>query len=203
MDMMDARDMRRDVTVEVAQVPGAVHFIVVGTRHAVVDVTDEGALAGVDVRGLGRALRLDPAFGPQGANVDFSSIDSGGKIHLRTYEKGVEDETLACGTGSVAAAVLYAHQGRGGSPRTVVQRSGEELFVTFALRPDGAGDVQPWMSLPAPKPATITVASSMMRAWSSSQSREKRSVESASTVISIFSPTVVSASSGISCSFAI
>ena len=64
-----------------------------------------------------------------------------GCIHLRTYEKGVEAQTHACGTGSIAAAVLYAHTAGGAEERTVVQRSGDILKVGFASAPDGATGV--------------------------------------------------------------
>lgn len=141
MEMMDAREMRLDVPVRVANRTGTVHFMVVGTRHAVVPVEDAARLTANEIEELGRLLRWDPAFAPAGANVNFVSIDEGGRIHIRTYEKGVEAETHACGTGSVAAAVVFAHQGRCASPAVVVQRSGDELGVRFELRPTGATGV--------------------------------------------------------------
>jgi len=141
VSMMDAADMFLDVPVEVASLPGRVHFMVVGTRHAVVQMDSVTSLTHDDIMGLGSALRHDPAFAPQGANVNFSSVGDDGNIHLRTYEKGVEAETHACGTGSIAAAVLYAHTSGGGDERTVVQRSGDVLQVTFTRAPHGATGV--------------------------------------------------------------
>lgn len=141
LNMMDARAMRLNVPVEVAQVPGEVHFMIVGTRHVVVLMDDAGRLTRGDIMQLGRSLRHHPAFGPEGANVNFASTASDGRIHLRTYEKGVEAETHACGTGSIASAVLYAHTGGPNSPRTVVQRSGDELKVSFELSDSGATGV--------------------------------------------------------------
>ena len=141
MKMMDAVSMRLNVSVEVAQVPGVVHFMTVGTRHVVVMLNDVTELTGNDITGLGRSLRHDPAFGPQGANVNFASVDASGRIRLRTYEKGVEAETYACGTGSIAASVLYAQTGGPETPRTVIQRSGDELLVSFVLCADGANNV--------------------------------------------------------------
>jgi len=138
MSMMDAGEMCLDVPVEVASLPGRVHFMVVGTRHAVVQMDSVTSLTPDDIMVLGRALRNDPAFAPHGANVNFSSEAADGDIHLRTYEKGVEAETHACGTGSIAAAVLYAHTAQGASERTVVQRSGDILQVAFTPAPDGA-----------------------------------------------------------------
>lgn len=141
VDMMDAREMRRDIPVRVAQAEKIVHFMIVGTRHAVVFVDEARDLTGSEIEELGRAIRYDAAFAPIGANVNFASVDDEGMVYLRTYEKGVEAETHACGTGSVAAAVLLAHNGRLNSPATVVQHSGDALEVTFELSDGGAKNV--------------------------------------------------------------
>src|SRR5207237_468442 len=77
----------------------------VGVPHLVVLVQD---LSRVDVETRGRALRSSPCVGPAGANVNFLSRDGGGTWRMRTYERGVEAETLACGTGAVAAACALA-----------------------------------------------------------------------------------------------
>jgi diaminopimelate epimerase len=140
-DMMDAREMRRDIRVWVAQAEKIVHFMIVGTRHAVVFVEEARDLTSIEIEELGRAIRHDAAFAPVGANVNFASVDEGGTVYLRTFEKGVEAETHGCGTGSVAAAVLLAHLGRLTSPVTVVQHSGDALEVSFALTPAGATSV--------------------------------------------------------------
>jgi diaminopimelate epimerase len=139
--MMDARSLRTDIPVRVAQEQKIVHFMTVGTRHAVLIVDEARELTASDVTRLGRAVRNDPAFGPIGANVNFASVDDKGTVHLRTYEKGVEAETHACGTGSVASAVILAHRGLLQSPATVLQHSGDELIVSFDLAPDGAKNV--------------------------------------------------------------
>lgn len=140
-DMMDGRELRLDIPVRVAQMEKIVHFMIVGTRHAVLLVDDARDLTESDIIELGRAIRNDPAFAPIGANVNFASVDEGGMVHLRTYEKGVEAETHACGTGSVASAVVLAHKGRLQSPATVLQHSGDQLNVTFELSPEGARNV--------------------------------------------------------------
>ena len=77
-------------------------FLDTGTRHFVtfVDSVDP-----VDVEGLGRAIRHLPEFGPVGVNVNFVEIIAPGEIAVRTFEKGVEAETLACGTGITASAI--------------------------------------------------------------------------------------------------
>jgi diaminopimelate epimerase len=142
MSMMDAKGMRRSVATKVAPRGADIHFMVVGTRHVVVPMDDVTTLTADDVMQFGRALRYDPAFGPEGANVNFASLAPDGRMHLRTYEKGIEGETLACGTGSVASAVIFAHDGRVKSPVRVVQHSGDELLISFEPGPNGAGRVR-------------------------------------------------------------
>ena len=141
VNLMDAKEMRRDITAEVAQKEEKIHFMIVGTRHALVLVDDARALTGEDVVQMGRQVRYHEAFAPIGANVNFISRGDDNKIHLRTYEKGIEAETHACGTGSVASAVLLAHLGRVQSPVTVVQSGGEEFRVSFDLKTHGATNV--------------------------------------------------------------
>ena len=141
MRMMDAAKMRRNVETKVRAPLGATHFMTVGTRHAVIPVEDAAAMTSEQVFEWGRAFRHDPAFAPEGANVNFASIGRDGRIYLRTYEKGVEAETFACGTGSVAASVWFAHEGKLSSPTRIVQHSGDELTATFELAPTGAVNV--------------------------------------------------------------
>jgi len=102
-------------------------FVVAGVPHVVVPVS---RLASYPVERVGAELRRDPALGPDGANVNFIETDASGRVHVRTFERGVESETLACGTGAVAVA--YA-AGRGaGETVIVVPRSGLPLSVTLA-----------------------------------------------------------------------
>ena len=77
-------------------------FVDTGTRHFVRFVPDAEA---VDVEAEGRRARWDPVFAPVGANANFVSVDPDGTLRVRTFEKGVEGETLACGTGITAAAI--------------------------------------------------------------------------------------------------
>ena len=102
-----------------------------GTEHAVLFVDD---VLEVDVPGIGPALRHDPAFEPTGANVDFVEVAGPSRLVVRTFEKGVEAETLACGTGAVASAVVAHHAGHVGE-RVEVQMPGGTLVV--GLGPDG------------------------------------------------------------------
>ncbi|HZE22001.1 MAG TPA: diaminopimelate epimerase, partial [Desulfobaccales bacterium] len=83
------------------------------------------------VTGWGRAVRFHPLFAPAGTNVNFVHYDGPHDLKIRTYERGVEDETLACGTGAVAAALLAARLGQTSSPVAVHTRGGEVLMVYF------------------------------------------------------------------------
>ena len=107
-------------------------FLNTGVPHYV-EFTEE--LDGVDVKGLGRMIRHDTARFPQGTNVNFAEIAGEGEIRMRTYERGVENETLACGTGATAAAIItnYALQHETTKYRITVP--GGELHVRFSHEP--------------------------------------------------------------------
>jgi diaminopimelate epimerase len=109
-----------------------------GVPHAVVEVDD---LDGCDVVGLGAALRHHEAFAPAGTNADFIRIDDPQSLSVRTYERGVEAETLACGTGIVACALVAARLGRVTPPVRVAAASGDVLTVEFRLTADSAEEV--------------------------------------------------------------
>ena len=83
------------------------YFLNTGTRHFVKFVDD---VEQVDVDAEGKTLRWDPAFAPIGTNVNFVHVAPDG-LHVRTFEKGVEGETLACGTGLTACALVAHHAG--------------------------------------------------------------------------------------------
>jgi len=97
----------------------------------------------IDLPGRGRALRYDPRLGPAGANVNFvaASAVAGEPWLIRTYERGVEGETLACGTGTVAAAVALAAQGETELPARFRSRGGQELDVRASRSGCVASDV--------------------------------------------------------------
>jgi len=84
---------------------------------------------------LGRAIRSHPRFAPAGANVNFIQARPDGAIAIRTFERGVEGETLACGTGAVAAALAATLAGAARPPVRLITRSGETLRVTFTGDP--------------------------------------------------------------------
>src|SRR5205085_653021 len=110
--------------------------------HLVVRVEDVDA---VDVATRGRLLRAHPSLGPDGANVNFVSPGEGEGLWLiRTYERGVEAETLACGTGTVAAALALAGRGEIRLPVTFQSRGGPRLVVRAQLEGTRVTDV--WLA---------------------------------------------------------
>lgn len=115
----------------------------VGVPHLVVLVDDVDQ---VDLPARGRALRFDPALGPAGANVNIlSPTQSASEWRMRTYERGVEGETLACGTGSVAAACAIQEWGLGPLPLVILTPNGRRMDVRAQRLPDGRYD-DVWLS---------------------------------------------------------
>lgn len=104
------------------------HSVNTGVPHAVEFVED---LEGCPVVEEGRFIRFHERFQPAGTNVNFVRPLDRSRLALRTYERGVEEETLACGTGAVAAALISAELNLVGSPVDVLTRSGEVLRISF------------------------------------------------------------------------
>jgi len=115
-----------------------VSSIVVGVPHVVTWVTDPEA---TPVFELGRAIRYHERYAPAGTNANFVQQLDNGAFAIRTYERGVEDETLACGTGSVAAALIAATKGMAASPAELHTRGGETLNIYFEKSEDGFQNV--------------------------------------------------------------
>jgi diaminopimelate epimerase len=107
-----------------------VHSLNTGVPHAVTFVTD---LASVPVVAWGGAIRRHPRFAPAGTNANFAQVMDDGSLSIRTYERGVEEETLACGTGVVASALIYHLRSQVPSPIAVHVRGGDVLEVGFEL----------------------------------------------------------------------
>ena len=113
-----------------------VHFLNTGVPHAVVPLKD---ISNINVDLLGRSLRFNKAFGPAGANVNFIKL-SGAGLTIRTYERGVEAETLACGTGITASAIALGLEKGLACPVSVTALSGESFKVWFKSGPRGSVD---------------------------------------------------------------
>jgi len=138
LDMTEPHSERLAVRVETSRGPLDVHSLNTGVPHVVLPWDD---LDAAPVRELGRELRNHAAFAPQGTNVNFVRATGPSAIAVRTYERGVEDETLACGTGSVASAILMARLGHVTPPVAVSVRSGSILEVHFAIAGEQATGV--------------------------------------------------------------
>ncbi len=103
-----------------------VDFVNTGVPHVVVRVAD---LKNMNVGELGKRLREHEKFAPEGTNANFVKVEEDGTLSIRTYERGVEAETLACGTGAVAAALVAARNGWSGLPVTVHCAGGYDLGI--------------------------------------------------------------------------
>jgi diaminopimelate epimerase len=106
----------------------AVHSINTGVPHAIVFVED---LEAIDLRGDGATLRFHERFAPSGTNANFVQVLGLGRLSIRTYERGVENETLACGTGTVACALIHHCLHGAPSPIAVTVRGGDTLEIGF------------------------------------------------------------------------
>ncbi len=126
--LTDPKDIRRDLCVSIDKRMYKLSFVNTGVPHAVYFVDD---IDKVDVNHLGSRIRHHPDFLPAGTNADFVKVAGPALIKVRTYERGVEGETLACGTGSVASALMAAKTEKMTSPVTVHTQGGERLKVHF------------------------------------------------------------------------
>ena len=128
IDLQPVRDIRPSYEA-LERKPGErrIGFALVGVPHVVVFVED---LETVDVVGRGRVIRRDASLS-HGANANFVGRDRYGRWRMRTYERGVEAETLACGSGAVATAIMLTVWGEADGVVTLETRSGRELAVTL------------------------------------------------------------------------
>jgi len=128
LQMTEPIDLRLNIKLTVTDENKVVHFVNSGVPHVVIPVPQ---IDDVNVRREGAAIRYHKMFSPKGANVNFIEKCGDKKIAVRTYERGVEDETLACGTGIVASALIFAATENASGPITVIARGGDELHVGF------------------------------------------------------------------------
>ncbi len=134
-------DWRFNLQLEEAQ-QNLCHFVNTGVPHAVFMVEN---LPEIDVKKQGAAVRYHPFFTPAGTNVNFMEVDRQTSVKsilkVRTYERGVEDETGACGTGMTACALIAGKLRLLHPPITVFCAHGDELRVDFQLTPASATNV--------------------------------------------------------------
>ena len=127
----DPTGLRLNLRVNVGGVEREAHFIDTGVPHCIYFVDDPESM---DLMAIGRPTRYHELFQPAGTNVNFIKVLDPHRIRIRTYERGVEDETLACGTGSIASALVASLVAKVESPITMIPESGLELTVYFGLR---------------------------------------------------------------------
>ena len=128
VDLTQPTDLRLDQQVEVSTGTLTVHSLNTGVPHAVIFVPDADKAM---VQRLGSEVRHHQLFAPKGTNVNFVQSLGPGQIRVRTYERGVEGETLACGTGVTASALVASRIHRFGSPVKVQVHGGDVLEVGF------------------------------------------------------------------------
>jgi diaminopimelate epimerase len=138
INMSEPHSLLLSQTLDVDGIQLNVHSINTGVPHAVVFVE---YLDATDVRRLGAALRYHEAFAPKGTNANFVKVTGPNSITIRTYERGVEDETLACGTGMVACALIHHELQQAASPISVLVKGGDTLQVGFEKSGDSYRNV--------------------------------------------------------------
>lgn len=128
INMTPVKDLKRDQTLSTANQEYAYEFMNTGVEHFVTFVED---VSSIDIRQEGSAVRYHDNFAPKGTNANFAEFLEDGTIQVRTYERGVEDETLACGTGVTAVAIAACLKGLASQPVSVLVAGGDILKVTF------------------------------------------------------------------------
>lgn len=136
--MTDSLDWKMDDSLELSGRNLIYSFVNTGVPHVVIRT---GELCEVDVCAIGSAVRHHRDFAPAGTNVNFMEVLPNGELTVRTYERGVEAETLACGTGVTACGLIAAKHSWVKLPVNVQVASGDVLVVDGRLTADGANNV--------------------------------------------------------------
>jgi diaminopimelate epimerase len=123
-------DLRLNIPLSIGRVEQTLHFINTGVPHTVVLVNDAGMIPVAD---WGREIRFHETFQPAGTNANFTQVLPGDTLMVRTYERGVEGETMACGTGAVASALVAVLLEQANPPVTVITSGGERLTIHFSV----------------------------------------------------------------------
>lgn len=129
LTMSDPHSLRRNISLDLVELGGATaDYINTGVPHAVIFVKD---LKSVPVQELGAAIRNHEVFGKAGTNANFAEVLPAGRIAMRTFERGVEGETLACGTGAVAVALIAYLRNLAKPPVSILTSGGPILKIHF------------------------------------------------------------------------
>ena len=129
--MPDPADLKTDYALELENSTLSVSSVNTGVPHVVVEADN---IDDIEVVKLGREIRFHDVYDPAGANVNFVCLQNDDIIAIRTYERGVEDETLACGTGAIACAIVISYKKKIKSPVKVMTRSGGYLYIYYKVK---------------------------------------------------------------------
>jgi diaminopimelate epimerase len=133
LSLYEPRDAKLDFTLRVERKEFNASFINTGVPHTVIFINN---IEKADVVTIGRMVRYHRDFAPAGTNVNFVQIKDKHTILVRTYERGVEDETLACGTGVTASAIIAGLKGLVEPPVNCITKSGYTLKVSYSINED-------------------------------------------------------------------
>jgi diaminopimelate epimerase len=128
VQLTEPKDLSLHLTIPLEEREWEASFLNTGVPHVVYFVEETDS---IDVERCGRETRYHPLFQPAGTNANFVTLVDPHHLKIRTYERGVEGETLACGTGAVAAALVAGALGHTTSPVHLATRSGMTLTVYF------------------------------------------------------------------------
>ncbi|MGC8742587.1 MAG: diaminopimelate epimerase [Verrucomicrobiia bacterium] len=138
INMTEPKDLKLNINLPLKNGSQTAHFINTGVPHTVVF---SDILENLDVKSLGAEIRHHKLFAPKGTNANFVQITGDSAIRVRTYERGVENETLACGTGITASALISSILYNFKPPIKVLVQSGDRLEVSFEKANDGFKNV--------------------------------------------------------------
>jgi len=136
VNLTQPENLRLDELIPLSAGKLIVHSVNTGVPHAILFVPDADKAM---IQQLGPELRHHSRFAPKGTNVNFVQVLGPGRIRVRTFERGVEGETLACGTGVSASALISSRVHKFESPVRVQVQGGDELEVSF-IEHDGSFD---------------------------------------------------------------
>jgi len=128
VSLTQPKDLRLNEQVPLRSGPQTIHSLNTGVPHAILFVLDADKAMVLE---LGPEIRRHPRFGPRGTNVNFVQVLRPSHIRVRTFERGVEGETLACGTGVTASALVSSRVHNFNSPVKVHVQGGDQLEVSF------------------------------------------------------------------------
>jgi diaminopimelate epimerase len=128
LDLYDPKDLKQNIKIELENKKFVADFINTGVPHVVIFVND---IENIDVFKYGKEIRHHKIFEPAGTNVNFVEVAKDNILFVRTYERGVENETLACGTGITASGIVSVLKGFAQSPVKIIARGEDTLSVSL------------------------------------------------------------------------